>query len=80
MWIVPLSDAQLTNYFAGSILISVILAGSAPLRNSDKAFSLSAPDAVLKSLISVPLDDAVAKIEPSYDKLIEAIALAWHFN
>jgi len=58
---VPLSDAQLTYYFIGSILISVILAGSAPLLNSDSYFS----SLVSNNLTSVPFYDAVARIEPS---------------
>ena len=74
-----MSDAHETKFLAGSILISVIFAGSAPLRNSDKAFSLL-PSVVSKSLINVPFSDAVAKIDPSYDKLKAAIELAWHFN
>ena len=66
---VPLSDAQLTYYFNGSILISVIFAGSAPLLSSDNYFS----SLVSNNLIRVPFYEAVARIEPSCDKDIAAI-------
>lgn len=66
---VPLSDAQLIYYFNGSILISVILAGSAPLLSSANYFS----SFVSKILINVPFWDAVASREPSYDRANAAI-------
>ena len=66
---VPLSEAQLTYYFYGSRLISVIFAGSAPLRSSATIFSVF----VSKSLISVPFCEAVANMAPSCDKFMAAI-------
>ena len=73
---VPLSDALHTYCFIGSILMSVMLAGSAPLLNSDIYFS----SYVSNSLINVPFYDAVAKIDPSYDNDIAAIDESWHFS
>lgn len=70
-WTVPLSEAQQTWLFVTSIEISVIMAASAPLLNSLNYF----PSAVLNNRISVPLVDAVARIVPSADNFIHAIAL-----
>ena len=70
-WTVPLSEAQQTWLFVTSIEMSVMMAASAPLLNSLNYF----PSAVLNNRMRVPLVDAVARIVPSADNFIHAMAL-----
>ena len=60
-WIVPWSEAQETYEFVLSIVISVMTAYTVPLLNSQSISYV----AMLKTLIKVPLFDAVANKLPS---------------